>query len=145
MWAANETLKNCVTINGVLSRVIKPQLIWLQSRHKKFLFSQQIFSSLLMSSKEIFASSQTLEYITQIHQNTFLTHLPILTLYDPNKINYIQVTIHNLNLDYWWKLHIFQCKNPLMHTSLSAHLFQRFGPKKPVLKKAGVESPFGSA
>ena len=27
----------------------------------------------------------------------------------------------------------------------SAHLFQRFGPKKPVLKKAGVESPFGSA
>ena len=27
------------------------------------------------------------------------------------------MTIHTLNLDYWWKLHIFQCKNPSMHTS----------------------------
>ena len=26
----------------------------------------------------------------------------------------------------------------------SAHLFQHFGPKKPILKKARVESPFGS-
>lgn len=109
MWAAKGTLKNCVTTNGVVSKVIKPQLIRLQSRHKKFLFSQQIFISLLVSSKEIFTSSQTLE--------CFLTHLPILTLYDPNKINYIQVTIHTLNLDYWWKLHIFQCKNPSMHTT----------------------------
>ena len=28
---------------------------------------------------------------------------------------------------------------------ISARLFQRFGPKKPVLKKVRVQSPFGSA
>ena len=28
---------------------------------------------------------------------------------------------------------------------ISARLFQRFGPKKPILKKARVQSPFGSA
>ena len=32
----------------------------------------------------------------------------------------------------------------IISSRLCARLFQHFGPKKPILKKAGVESPFGS-